>query len=446
MMNRTVVSAFVVLLSLSAYAANENTLPRRGYLGVAMDTKGAAAERGVLLQEIVPGSSAEAAGLLPQDLLTRLNGQPVEGPGRLAAVVQMVQRSRSGQTLEATIVRNNAEQNVPVALKELPRESDPDFDTIYDAVDVDGALHRVILTMPRGDGPHPAMFFLQGVSCSSIEFPFTPQETVYQMIAGVTEAGFATVRVEKSGCGDSQGAPCEEMDLQTEIKAYRAAFDYAAKREGIDAKHIYLFGHSMGGVFAPLLAAERPVAGIIVYGTIGAPLEQYFADNDARQMPMIGNSGARLEQQLANSREFIQLFLVEKLTPAQVAERNPALRGYVALRGGDGTHVFGRHYSFWHQLADLKLPSPWTKVNIPVLALWGTSDVAATRDDHPLLVETVNAQHPGLAEFREVGGTGHGFELSPSMADSLRNSMQGEFNPILVSTCADWMKRNVAIN
>jgi len=441
-MHRVVVLASVLasMLSTTAIAATEDPLPRRGYFGVSMSTQGAAAERGVLFQEILPGSSAEAAGLLPQDVLTRLNGQPIEGPGRLASAIQTIQHARSGQTLEATIIRTDTEKTVPVALQEFPREFDPAFDTIYDAILVDGALHRVITTMPRGAGPHPVLFFIQGLGCTSVEAPMTPQDPVRQLITGVTKQDFATLRVEKSGCGDSQGPPCAEIDFQTEQKAYRAAMDYILNRADVDAARVYIFGHSMGGVFAPLVAAERPVSGIIVYGAMGVDLPVYFRENDARQMPMMGHSGARLETQLGYAADFVRMFLGERLTPAQITEREPALRSFVNARMGDATHLFGRHYTFWHQLDDLDLPSPWTKVDVPVLALWGTSDVAATRGDHPRIAETVNARHPGLAEFREVPGTGHGFELSPSMEESMRNGMQGEFNRALISICADWMR------
>lgn len=442
-MNRFVLVAAILLLtnvSLASYAANENTLARRGFLGASLDVDGGAADRGVRVREIFPDSSAQAAGLQPEDVLLRLNEQTLEGPGRLAAAVQEIGRVRGGQVLDATILRDDAELSVPVTLRSLPEESSPNYDTVYDAVDVDGVQHRVVLTMPRGEGPHPAMFFIQGLGCSSVEYPLQPMNPIRQLIDGVTRADFATLRVEKSGCGDSQGPPCEEIDLQTELKAYRAALDYAIARDGIDASRVYLFGHSMGGVFAPLLAAERPVAGIIVYGTIGVPLGQYFLENDARQMPMQGYTGGALERQLELAAEFVRLFVDERLTPAQVVERAPELRGFMRFRQADDTHIFYRHYTFWQQLAELKLPLPWEQVNTRVLALWGTSDVAATRGDHPLIVDTVNARHPGLAEFRELTDTGHGFEKSPSMADSLRNRMDGEFNPLVVSTCVEWMK------
>src|SRR5690242_12859059 len=99
-------TTLVLMLGASTFAATPDPLPRRGYLGVAMDTKGAAAERGVHLQTIQPGSSAEAAGLQPQDVLLQLNGKPLEGPDRLASVIQTIQRTHDGAIVDATVLRN----------------------------------------------------------------------------------------------------------------------------------------------------------------------------------------------------------------------------------------------------------------------------------------------------------------------------------------------------
>ena len=42
----------------------------------------------------------------------------------------------------------------------------------------------------------------------------------------------------------------------------------------------------MGGVMAPLLAAEVPVRGIIVYGTIARTWPEYWLENIRRQMEL----------------------------------------------------------------------------------------------------------------------------------------------------------------
>lgn len=195
----------------------------------------------------------------------------------------------------------------------------------------------------------------------------------------------------------------------------------------------------MGGVFAPLLAADDPVAGIIVYGTIGAPLSEYFEVNDARQMKLRGMGDENVEKSLELVRDFNDLFLAQHKSPGEIIAARPDLRPYIVARDGDDTHLFGRHYTFWHQLDDLRLPEPWKSVDTRVLAVWGQSDVPATREDHPALVEIVNANHPDTATFLEIPGIGHGFEASATMKESADNNMQGPFNDAIVKETLRWM-------
>ena len=56
-----------------------------------------------------------------------------------------------------------------------------------------------------------------------------------------------------------------------------AAYDF------VDRDNIVIFGHSMGGVMAPLIAAEAPVKGIAVYGTVAKTWYEYFGENFRRQ-------------------------------------------------------------------------------------------------------------------------------------------------------------------
>jgi len=43
----------------------------------------------------------------------------------------------------------------------------------------------------------------------------------------------------------------------------------------VDQDNVFIVGHSMGGVFAPILAAEFPVKGIAVYGTVVKTWTEY---------------------------------------------------------------------------------------------------------------------------------------------------------------------------
>ena len=42
---------------------------------------------------------------------------------------------------------------------------------------------------------------------------------------------------------------------------------------------MFIFGHSMGGVFGPILASEIPIRGIAVYGTVAKTWTEYCLEN-----------------------------------------------------------------------------------------------------------------------------------------------------------------------
>ncbi len=433
-------TVFIVtfVLAAGAWGATDEPLPRRGFLGAALDA--AAGDAGIVVREVFPSTPAAAAGLRSDDVLTQLSGSPIVGATRLADTVNTIGRAREGDALAATVRRDGAETQLSIRIAALPQETNPEFDTQYDAVDVGEWRQRVILTMPRGDGPHPAVVFLQGVSCGTVESPLQPDDRIRQLASEWTRAGFAVLRVEKPGVGDSEGPPCAEIGFHAELPGYEAAVKWILMQPGIDPQRVFLFGHSMGGAFAPLIARGLPVRGIMVYGTIGAPLTQYFHENDARQLPMHGLSGVALEREMEKADRFIELFFGERLSPGQIEERAPELRGFMRLRDADATHVFGRHYTFWHELDDIGLPAPWTGVTAPVLAIWGTADYPASRGDHPLIVETVNAAGKTTAGFVEMQRIGHGFDVAADMQDSMKNRMMGPFDRAIVDVTAAWMR------
>ena len=54
--------------------------------------------------------------------------------------------------------------------------------------------------------------------------------------------------------GDCTGtATCEDIDFYTELNAFETAYQTIPKYSFLDTSQIYIFGHSMGGVIAPLI-------------------------------------------------------------------------------------------------------------------------------------------------------------------------------------------------
>ncbi len=104
----------------------------RGYLGVMIsDDKRLLAsfgmDRGVLVEDTVPGGPGDEAGLQPGDLITQINGEAL---GDVPTLRRQVSRTDPGQTVELALIRDGQEQEIEVTLEQQPTgQSQPDRST-----------------------------------------------------------------------------------------------------------------------------------------------------------------------------------------------------------------------------------------------------------------------------------------------------------------------------
>jgi serine protease Do len=95
---------------------------QRGYLGITiMDLDGDLSEelnlnisQGVVIQNVMEGSAAQYAGLLPNDVIVRIDDQEVKSSPELQEIVGS---AKVGETLNLTVNRNGESKEFPVRLK-----------------------------------------------------------------------------------------------------------------------------------------------------------------------------------------------------------------------------------------------------------------------------------------------------------------------------------------
>lgn len=432
-------SGLCILVALLAFAPkapgdaapDSGELKRKGFFGAALGP----AEAGVEVLQVLPGSPAEQAGLEPGDRIEALGDTRVSAPAELVAAVGSAE---VGPPIEIAFVRGQESLKKTIKLAERPRETSDAYAVEYASVPSKAGRLRTILTRPPGEGKRPAFFLIQGLSCSSVDNAMSKADPYRRIIDDFTRAGYVTMRVDKAGCGDSEGSPCADVDFETELDGYRQALKALKADEGVDPARVLIFGHSMGGVMAPILAAEDPVAGVAVYGTVFKTWAEYEAENLRRQLVLAGMPYPEVDQAVRPSATIRHLLYVEKKSPAEILAAHPELTRTLREFSPDGTHVFGRHYRFFQQLADLNLPEAWSKLDAHVLALWGQAEFVSTEADHAMIAEQVNRAHPGKGTFRALEGIAHGFEKADSPADKFGKPGPGEFNPIVIEALRAW--------
>ena len=97
---------------------------RRGLLGVSIsdfnaetaEAIGVEAVQGALVQEIVPGSAAEKAGVEVGDVIVSVNSVPIKGAADLRTTIGL---KRSGETVKLVLIRDGDRETVTAMLDEL---------------------------------------------------------------------------------------------------------------------------------------------------------------------------------------------------------------------------------------------------------------------------------------------------------------------------------------
>lgn len=396
---------------------------------------------GVVLAQVFPGTSAADAEFTAGDVILAVDGAKLTG---IPMFLQIVAKARAGDVLTLHVARDALRREKRVTFREMPREKGEGYDVVYGAVTSHGARLRTIITRPKVEGRHPAIMLLQGGhTCFAIDTP-VGQPTSFTWIASdLTRHGYVTLRVERPGCGDSEGGPLRDVGFDTELDGYKQALQALKRFDFVDADNVFLFGHSMGGNMAPLMAVPVPVRGIAVYGTgAGTWFEGVFGQR-RRLASLDGTNPTAVDREILDQARFWYPLLVERKTPREILEQNPELRklGWVV----DEKYVGDRHYTFHHQIADKNLTEAWTNVAARVLSVWGASDWLVDKAGNAWIAEVINRTRPGNGTFVVLDSIDHFFFRAASPEESYQiwkpaaGAPAREFNPVILETLRAWL-------
>ncbi|GAB2963240.1 hypothetical protein GCM10027048_35130 [Hymenobacter coalescens] len=365
---------------------------------------------GILVQGVRPQSSAEAAGLQAGDVVRQVDGT-VLGPDA-APFVSLLRQYRAGDKATFVLLRDGRQLRKKVTFMPLPQEQSPLYDVQYGAVTHGPNRLRTIVTRPRGrPGKVPMVLFIQGVGCFSLDNPLATQEPTRRIIDSLSRHGYATMRIDKTGMGDSQGTPCLESDLLSEAGGYKAGLAAIRRLDFVDQQNVFITGFSIGGVMAPLVAQGENLRGIVVFGTVSRTFIEYLLENTRNQSQLRGVPYDSLNKTMQLYAAALHLLLTEKQTPEQVLARYPAARPLLR---------FPQHYTYMQQWQDLNLPAAWQRVHAPVLALRGASDYISYSLDHQIIADAVNQVHPGSASFVLLPDVDHHFNHARDLPEAMR--------------------------
>ncbi|MDQ3034089.1 MAG: hypothetical protein M3Y87_16890, partial [Myxococcota bacterium] len=221
-------------------------LRRRPHLG--LDLAKPDAGRGLVVMEL-PAHSPLAGRVAVGARLLAIDEHAID---TLDAARDRIRALRVGDACEVLFDSGS----VRCVLEPLPLEPMAHGRIELGEVDCGGHRLRSIWTFPEGRGPFPVVWLLPSANWLSEEHTQELWHPTLKLVQALTQLGLATLRVDRSGLGDSGGPPCVDTDLETELAEHRAAHAHLLGHPDVDRARVHLFGRSLGGTLVQLLAHE----------------------------------------------------------------------------------------------------------------------------------------------------------------------------------------------
>ncbi len=460
MWNKIIVVGLLVTCTLNLSAQR---LKPKGYFGIqyteASDTlmrslRGLEA-RGIVVKSVSPNSTAEQLGLLPNDVLVAINN--IDSL-YVYDFVTLTNQLRENEPISVTYIRDRRKARAVGKVTARPRETASVGEMVYDEVPYGRGYLRSIVQKPRGEGKFPSVFYMQDYDCNSIDFATDSSNNVKKLIEGWVRAGYAVFRIEKPGVGESEGTRgCGAVSYLEELKAFENGFRTLKKLRYIDSTKVFFFGHGLGGVAAPLVAAQATYKprGIITYGTIVKPWFEYMIDVFRVQPAMLKESPQSIDVNtrmmtpllfdwLVNGKSGNELLQSPDFEAIMTSKENP-------LQYQRGT-FFGKSAKFFSELNDQSIASAWAKAGVQVLAIHGEMDLQAIDPSAAQTIAAiVNEVKPNKGIFKPLKATDHFFVKIPATTDYPKllkstnffsNYAPQHFNSEIIDMTVGWMKFN----
>lgn len=334
-----------------------------------------------------------------------------------------------------------------------PQEPKPPFPYLAEEVqyEANGIRLAGTLTMPRGDGPFPAVLLITGSGAQNRDEEILGHKPFLVIADHLTRAGIAVLRVDDRGIGGSTGSVPRSTTADFAADAL-AGVRFLKSRPHVAPGHVGLVGHSEGAVVASLAAGRsRDVAFLVLLSGPGVPGAEVVLDQMARMARAEGMPEERVRASVAEQKKLFALMQSEK-DPARLESQLRAfLRAQLASPEAEKAPATAQD-----QIVDLQIQellSPWyryfltydprpalSRVKVPVLALFGDLDLQVAPDlNLPEVAKALAAAGNKDVTIRRLPGLNHLLQHAKTGALSEYAASEETISPEVLAVMTRWI-------
>jgi dienelactone hydrolase len=273
------------------------------------------------------------------------------------------------ESLEIKVVYNAAKQIAGVgfvSVYKVPAYARPDAFTERE-VEV-GSGEWVLpgtLTVPKGAGPFPAIVLVHGSGPNDRNETIGPNRPFQDIAWGLASRGIAVLRYDKRTKVYQEKLASMKASFTVKDESIDDALSAVAllrQTRGIDAKRIFVLGHSLGGMLAPRIGAlDDRLAGLVILAGSTRSLEEHRVE---QLEYLISLGGPQADANKASLEKVKQ----------QIAKLNDP-------NTPKTENVMGAPLSYWKDMDAYNSGQAAASLKAPLLILQGERDYQVTLED-----------------------------------------------------------------
>jgi len=318
-------------------------------------------------------------------------------------------------------------QIVPTEIDEYETPEYADLD-VFEEVNVTVGIGEwelpSILTLPKGEGPFPAVVLVHGSGPNDRDGSIGPNKPLKDLAWGLASKGTVVIRYEKrTNEYPEQFAALINFTVQDEIiDDVIEAINVLNSTERIDQERIFVLGHSLGGMVGPRIAKQdNRLAGLIILAGPTRDLEDLILE----QTTFLMNLDGKIDDNEATQIAYIQE-QVEKVKELNISE---------------GELIFGIPKTYWKDLADYDPVEIAENLSIPILILQGERDYQVTIEgDFSTWNETFYTNENVTLKTYEM--LNHLFISGSGPPTNAEYLVEGHVDEEVIDDIAEWIKNH----
>jgi fermentation-respiration switch protein FrsA (DUF1100 family) len=176
------------------------------------------------------------------------------------------------------------------------------------------------LTIPKGDGPFPAVVLVHGSGPNDRDETIGPNKPFRDLAWGLASQGIAVLRYDKRTKVYPEKIVKSIYSLTVKeefIDDSLAAVAVLRASERIAPKRIFVLGHSLGGMLIPRIGKADPnIAGLIVMAGPTRPFQEIILDQMNYLSSLNGPTSPEAQRQIADMRRQVEIINSKNLAPS----------------------------------------------------------------------------------------------------------------------------------